>query len=214
MRHFPKRSCLDRRKRLQLDIGFDLASDSEGEGFGHILARADETADGYAVRHHIEERNREFAWGQSDQDASTTLPGHTDALLECNERRRRNQNAMGSAAGRLLDSGCRVSNLGIDHEIGTKVRGMGQVATAPRSSGPLSSNRPFRRPRRRRGRHPCGERSGAGFRDSERHPRRLVRTLRGSHRVRRPECLLLRCAGGRHRQAHPIRYRDEGPRLR
>ena len=33
---------VDRRQGLQLDIGFDLAADSEGEGFGHILARADE----------------------------------------------------------------------------------------------------------------------------------------------------------------------------
>jgi hypothetical protein len=33
---------VDRRQGLQLDIGFDLAADSEGEGFGHVLARADE----------------------------------------------------------------------------------------------------------------------------------------------------------------------------
>jgi hypothetical protein len=47
--------------RLQLDVGFDLASDSEGERLGHILARPHErTADGYAVSHHIEERNWKF----------------------------------------------------------------------------------------------------------------------------------------------------------
>ena len=106
-----------------------LPSDGEGERFGHILAGAHErTADGYAVRHHIEERNREFAWWQADQDASATLPGHANALLECDERRRRNQNAMSSAAGRLLDGGCRVSGLGIDHEIGAEALGMGQLA--------------------------------------------------------------------------------------
>ena len=48
-------------------IGFDLAPGGKSECFGHILARADErTADGYAVRHDIEERNREFAWRQTD----------------------------------------------------------------------------------------------------------------------------------------------------
>src|ERR1035438_2101594 len=35
---------------------------------------------------------------------------------------------MSSAAGRLLYSGCRISSLGIDHEIGTKARGVGQLA--------------------------------------------------------------------------------------
>src|SRR5580704_3549159 len=114
---------------MQLDIGFDLASDSEGEGLGHILARADErTANGYAVRHHIEERNWEFARRQPDQHASAKLPGHASTLLECDQRRRGNQNTMSSAAGRLLDSGCRISSLGIDHEVGTKARGMGQLA--------------------------------------------------------------------------------------
>src|SRR5580700_1061735 len=114
---------------MQLDIGFDLASDSEGEGLGHILARADErTANGYAVRHHIEERNWKFAWRQPDQHASAKLPGHANALLECDERRRGNQNTMSSAAGRLLDSGCRISSLGIDDEIGTQARGVGQLA--------------------------------------------------------------------------------------
>src|ERR1700686_4361023 len=97
---------VNRRQRLQLDIGLDLAIGSEGERFGHILARADErTADGYTVRYHIEERNREFAWRQPDQNASATLPGHANALLECDERGRRDQNAMSSAAGFLLQSG-------------------------------------------------------------------------------------------------------------
>jgi hypothetical protein len=49
-------------------------------------------------------------------------------LLECDERRRGNQNTLSSAGGRLLYSGCRISSLGIDHEIGTKTRGMGQLA--------------------------------------------------------------------------------------
>src|SRR6202140_5700667 len=106
---------VNRRQRLQLDIGLDLAIGSEGERFGHILARADErTADGYAVRHHIEQRNREFAWRQPDQDASATLAGHANALLERGQRRSRNQNAMSSAAGLLLQGGCRVAGLGID----------------------------------------------------------------------------------------------------
>jgi hypothetical protein len=82
---------VDRRQGLQLDISFDPTSDGEGEGFGHILARADEgTADGDAVGHNVEERNWEFAGGQSDQDARAALPGHADALLECDERRRGN----------------------------------------------------------------------------------------------------------------------------
>jgi hypothetical protein len=39
-----------------------FAFGGEGERFGHILARADErTADGYAVCHHIEQRDREFS---------------------------------------------------------------------------------------------------------------------------------------------------------
>src|ERR1700689_1601918 len=42
----PIEDLVNRRKGLQLDIGFNLASDGEGESFGHILARADErTAD-------------------------------------------------------------------------------------------------------------------------------------------------------------------------
>ena len=48
-------------QRLQLDIGLDLAVDGEGERFGHVLACADErTPDRDAVRHHIEQRNREY----------------------------------------------------------------------------------------------------------------------------------------------------------
>src|ERR1700683_653200 len=91
---------VNRRKRLQLDIGLYFAPNGEGERFGHILARADErTPDGDAVRHHIEERDGEFARRQPDQDASATLPGHANALLECGERGRRNQNAMSSATG-------------------------------------------------------------------------------------------------------------------
>jgi hypothetical protein len=44
-----------------------LIERSASERFGHILARADErTADGYAVRHHIEKRNPEFARRQPD----------------------------------------------------------------------------------------------------------------------------------------------------
>jgi hypothetical protein len=54
---------VDRTEGLQLDIGFDFAANSEGEGFDHILARADErTADGYTVRYHIEKWNWKFAW--------------------------------------------------------------------------------------------------------------------------------------------------------
>jgi hypothetical protein len=51
-----------------------------------------------------------------------------NALLDCVERRRCNQNVMSSSSGRLLDSGSRISGLGIDHEVGTKMRGMGQLA--------------------------------------------------------------------------------------
>ena len=125
----PVEDLVDRRQRLQLDIGLDLALGGEGERFGHILARADErTADGDAVRHHVEERNREFARRQPDQDASAALAGHANALLECDERGRRNQNAMSSAAGLLLHGGCRVAGLGVDHEIGAKALGVGELA--------------------------------------------------------------------------------------
>lgn len=75
-----------------------------------------------------EERNREFAWWQPDQDASDTLPGHANTLLECAERGRRNQNAMSSATGLLLQGGCRVTGLCIDHEIGANSLGVGQLA--------------------------------------------------------------------------------------
>src|SRR5580700_9780093 len=100
---------VDRRQGLQLDIRFDFAFDSKGEGFGHILARANErTADRYAVCNNIEERNREFTGRQPNQHTRTTLPGHANALLECDERRRCDQNSMSSTAGRLLYGSCRV----------------------------------------------------------------------------------------------------------
>src|SRR5208282_4358593 len=99
------------------------------ECLGHVLASADErTADGDAVCDDIEERNWEFAWRQPDQNTSATLTGHANALLECDERRRSNQNGMSSATGRLLYSGCRVSSLGVDHEIGAETRSMSQLA--------------------------------------------------------------------------------------
>ena len=45
---------IDRRQRLQLDVGLDLAFGGEGQGLGHILAIADErAANGDAVRDHI-----------------------------------------------------------------------------------------------------------------------------------------------------------------
>src|SRR5664279_2516451 len=123
----PVENLVDRRQRLQLDIRLDLARGSEGERFGHVLARSNErTAYSYAVRYHIEERNREFAWWQPDQHASPELPGHGHALLKCAEGGRRNQNAMGSATGLLLQGGCRVISLGVDHEIGANSLGMGQ----------------------------------------------------------------------------------------
>ena len=34
----PVENLVDRRKGLQFDIGFDLATGGEGEGFGHIMA--------------------------------------------------------------------------------------------------------------------------------------------------------------------------------
>ena len=99
---------VNRGQRLQLDIGLDLASDGESQRFGHILARSDErTTDGDAIRDDVKERDRKFARRQTDQHASATFPGHADALFECAERGRCNQNAMSSAAGRLLDSRCR-----------------------------------------------------------------------------------------------------------
>src|ERR1700683_2761460 len=107
---------VDRRERLQLDIRLVLAPGGEGERFGHVLSRADEgTADGDAVRHHIEERNREFARRQPDQDAGATLPRHATSLLECGERGCRNQNAMRAAASLLLHGGRRIASLRIDY---------------------------------------------------------------------------------------------------
>src|ERR1700677_2281042 len=105
----PVEDLVDGSQGLKLDIGFYFASDSEGEGLGHILPGTDErTADGDAVRHHIKERNWKFARRQSDQDTSTTLSGHADASLECDERRRGNQNPMSPAAGRLIYRSCRI----------------------------------------------------------------------------------------------------------
>src|ERR1700678_3346543 len=124
----PIEYLVDRRERLQLDIGLDLAFGGEGERFGHIVARADErTADGYAVRHYIEQRNRKFARRQSDQDTSAALPRHPNTLLECDQRRSRYQNAMGSAAGLLLHAGCGVSRLGIDRRVGADLLGVSQL---------------------------------------------------------------------------------------
>src|SRR5271165_869595 len=99
----PGEDLVDRRKRLQLDIGFDLAFGGKGQCFGHIVARADErTADSYAVCHYIEQWDREFARRKSDQDTSAALPRHPNTLLECDQRRSRYQHTMGSAAGLLL----------------------------------------------------------------------------------------------------------------
>src|SRR5271165_5575567 len=125
----PVEDLVDRGQRLQLDIGFDLALGGEGECFGHILACADErTADGYAVRYYIEERNWKFAWRQTDQDARAALPRHANALLERDQRGRCNQNAMSSSTGFLLQGGCRVAGLRVDHEIGAYSLGVGQLA--------------------------------------------------------------------------------------
>src|ERR1700733_1194883 len=124
----PVEDLVDRRERLQLDIGLDLAFGGESESFGHIVARADKrTADGYAVRDEIEQWNGKFAGRQSDQDTSAALPRHPNTLLECDQRRSRNQNAMGSASGLLLHDGCRVSRFRIDHRVGADLLGMNQL---------------------------------------------------------------------------------------
>src|SRR5580693_5461667 len=79
-------NSVDRRQGLSLDIGLDLALDCECEGFGHVLAAADErSADGYAVRHHVEEGNRKFTRRQPDQNAGAELAGHANTLPECAE---------------------------------------------------------------------------------------------------------------------------------
>ena len=59
-RHIAMREAVehivDRRERLQLDIGFDLAVSGEGKRFGHVAAIADEgAANRDAVRHDIEQ---------------------------------------------------------------------------------------------------------------------------------------------------------------
>src|ERR1700722_8721375 len=95
----PVENVVDRRQRLELDVGLDLAFGSKSERFCHILARSDErTPDGDAVRPHLEQWNRELAWRQTDQHTSPALPGHANSLFECGQRGRRNQNAMSSAA--------------------------------------------------------------------------------------------------------------------
>src|ERR1700674_1809383 len=106
----PVEDLVDRRQRLELDIGPDLALGGKGECFGHILAGSNErTPDGDAIRHHIEEWNRELAWRQPDQHTSPALPGHANSLLKCGERGRRNQNPMSSAASFLLQGGRRIA---------------------------------------------------------------------------------------------------------
>src|ERR1700678_1873683 len=80
---------VDCRKRLQLDIGLDLAFGGKGECFGHVLPSSDErTANGDTVRHDIEERDWKFTRRQPDQDTGATLAGHSDALFECRQGRR------------------------------------------------------------------------------------------------------------------------------
>jgi hypothetical protein len=72
---------MDGRQGLPFDIGF--ACRGEGQRFGPVLPSADErTTNSDAVGHHTEEWDGEFAGRQPDQDASTALPDHADALLE------------------------------------------------------------------------------------------------------------------------------------
>src|ERR1700687_2583957 len=125
----PVKDLVDRRQRLELDIGLDLTLGGKGKRFRHILARSHErTPNGNTVRHHVEQWNRELAWRQPDQDTGPTLPGHANSLLKCGKRRRRNQNAMSSATSLFLQGGCRVASLGVDHEIGANLLGVGRLA--------------------------------------------------------------------------------------
>ena len=125
----PVEDLVDRRQRLQLDIGLDLALGGEGERLGHVPARADKrAADGEAVCHHIEQRDRELARRQPDQNACAALAGHANALPERAERGRGDQHAMSAAAGRLFHRGRRVASLGIDHEIRAEALGVRELA--------------------------------------------------------------------------------------
>ncbi len=55
--------------------------------------------------------------------------GHGDALLECAEVEGAViRNAMGSATGLFLQTGCRVTGLSIDYEIGTDSLGVSKLA--------------------------------------------------------------------------------------
>ena len=58
----PIEDLVDRRQRLQLDVGVDLALGAEREGLRHVLAVADErAAHGDTAREHVEQRDRELA---------------------------------------------------------------------------------------------------------------------------------------------------------
>ena len=72
--------------------------------------------------------NGKIARRQSDQNAGTALARHADALLERAERGCGDQDAVGAAAGALLDRLGRVAVLGIDHEIGTHLLGQRELA--------------------------------------------------------------------------------------
>ena len=123
----PVEDLVDCREGLQLDIRLDLALGGKGERLGHILAGTDEgTADGDAIRHHIEERDREVSGRQADKHASTAFPGHLDTLLERRERGRGDKDAVSAAAGFLLQGGDGIAFLRIDRKIGAKALGMGE----------------------------------------------------------------------------------------
>jgi RHS repeat-associated protein len=120
---------VNRRKRLQFDISFDLALGGKRQCFGHILARADKRpANGNTVRHDIEERHRKLSRRQPDQHTGSALARHGNALLEGFQRRRRNQYPMGTPIGRRFHRFHRVAVPGIDHTVGTEAGGMRELA--------------------------------------------------------------------------------------
>ena len=125
----PPENLVDRRERLQFNIGPDPAAGRKGERFHHVLAGADQrTPDGDAVGDDVEQRRWEFTGRQAHEHAGAPFARHAHPLFEGGERGGGDQNAMRPAAGPLFDGRHGVARAGIDGELGAQFAGMGELA--------------------------------------------------------------------------------------
>ena len=95
-----------------------LPSAANARVLGHVFTGPDEgTANGDTFRDNIKQRHGEISRWQADQGTSAAFASHADALPEGGERRRCDQNAVGTAAGALHNGFYRVRVLRIHHEV-------------------------------------------------------------------------------------------------